>query len=68
VLADREFVAGDDYSIADIAHFGWIWRRAFPELELTDTPNVARWYDNVLKRRAMATAIARVEALAAAGS
>jgi GST-like protein len=68
VLADREFVVGDDYSIADIAHFGWIWRRAFPELELTDTPNVARWYDNVLKRRAVATAIARVEALAAAGS
>ena len=27
VLATRPWVAGDAYSIADIAHFGWLWRR-----------------------------------------
>ncbi|TDV23322.1 GST-like protein [Paraburkholderia caballeronis] len=68
VLAQREFVAGDDYSIADIAHFGWIWRRAFPELELTDTPNVARWYGQIAGRPAVTTAIAKLEALAAAAA
>ena len=26
VLADRRYVAGDVLSIADIAHFGWLWR------------------------------------------
>lgn len=64
-LAQQEFVAGEDYSIADIAHFGWIWRRAFPELELTETPNVARWYENISQRPAVTSAIARVEALVA---
>jgi GSH-dependent disulfide-bond oxidoreductase len=29
VLADRRFVAGDGFTIADIAHFGWLWRREF---------------------------------------
>jgi GSH-dependent disulfide-bond oxidoreductase len=24
-LEHRQFVAGDAYSIADIAHFGWVW-------------------------------------------
>lgn len=66
VLAKRAFVAGAAYSIADIAHFGWIWRRAFPELELTDTPHVARWYDRVIRRHAVAAAVARAEALVAA--
>lgn len=65
-LSNRAFVAGDDYSIADIAHFGWIWRRAFPGIDLADTPHVARWYEQVAARPAVQRAIARVEALAAA--
>lgn len=64
-LAQHTFVAGDTFTIADIAHFGWIWRRSFPALELTDTPHVARWYEAVLSRPAVARAIQRVEALAA---
>lgn len=28
VLAERPYVAGEHYSIADIAHFGWFWRHA----------------------------------------
>lgn len=63
VLSKRPFVAGDAFTIADIAHFGWIWRRGFPGLELTQTPHVARWYDAVLARPAVARAIQRVEAL-----
>lgn len=43
VTRARTFVAGDDFSIADIAHFGWIWRRTFPDLTLDDAPNVQRW-------------------------
>ena len=66
VLAARTFVAGDDFSIADIAHFGWIWRRTFPGLTLGDVPNVPnvqRWYDAVSNRPAVGRAIARIESL-----
>jgi GST-like protein len=43
-LAQVEWLAGDEISIADVAHFGWIWRRAFAEVSLDDAPNVARWF------------------------
>lgn len=64
LLVERPYVAGDEFSIADIAHFGWIWRRAFPALTLDATPHVQRWYDAVLGRPAVTRAIERVEALA----
>jgi GSH-dependent disulfide-bond oxidoreductase len=64
VLSARTFVAGEDFSIADIAHFGWIWRRTFPDLTLDDVPNVQRWYDAVSNRPAVGRAIARIESLA----
>ncbi|MDR5777053.1 MULTISPECIES: glutathione binding-like protein [unclassified Caballeronia] len=67
-LAQREFAAGNDYSIADIGHFDWIWRRAFLALELTDTPHVARWYERISQRPAVQAAISRIEALAATAS
>ncbi len=64
-LAERRFMAGDDYSIADIAHFGWYWRRAFPGIALDAYPNLSRWYASVDQRPAVQRAIARVQALAA---
>lgn len=44
ILAKQSFVAGDDLTIADIAHFGWLWRRAFAGFDFDTTPNLARWY------------------------
>jgi len=63
VLATRRFVAGDAFTIADIAHFGWLWRREFAGVGLEAAPNVARWYAEVEQRPAVRRAIARVEAL-----
>lgn len=63
VLAQRSFVAGDTFSIADIAHFGWLWRREFAGVSLDDTPHVARWYDAIADRPAVQRAMARVNAL-----
>ena len=63
LLAEREFVAGDSYSIADIAHFGWLWRRAFAGVDLDGSPHVARWFAAMSGRPAVQRAIARVEAL-----
>lgn len=64
-LAHRAYVAGDDYSIADIAHFGWLWRRAFAGVDFDDAPNVALWYESIATRPAVLRAISKVEALAA---
>lgn len=63
ILAHQRFVAGDDFTIADIAHFGWLWRRAFAEVEITPLPNLTRWAAEVEARPAIVRAIARVEAL-----
>jgi len=63
VLAERTFVAGNDFSIADVAHFGWIWRRNFADLRLDDVPNVQRWFEAVSHRPAVGRAIARIESL-----
>ncbi|MFT9256853.1 MAG: glutathione binding-like protein [Acetobacter sp.] len=62
-LAKSRFVAGDEFTIADIAHFGWLWRRSFPNITLDDTPHVARWYAEIEGRPAVQRGIARVEAL-----
>ena len=62
-LAGQRFVAGDDFTIADIAHFGWLWRRQFPGVSLDERSNLSRWYDDVAARPGVQRAIARVEAL-----
>lgn len=63
LLATRRFVAGDAFTIADIAHFGWLWRREFAGVGLEAAPNVARWYAEIEQRPAVRRAVARVEAL-----
>ncbi|WP_395606443.1 glutathione S-transferase family protein [Pseudomonas sp. B22129] len=63
LLERHEFVAGDQFSIADIAHFGWMWRKEFAEVDFSASPNVQRWYDALSARPAVIRAIKRVEAL-----
>lgn len=63
LLARRRFSAGDVFTIADIAHFGWLWRREFAGVALDDLPNLARWYAEVEARAAVQRAVARVNAL-----
>jgi GST-like protein len=47
-LADgRPFLAGDTYSIADIAAFPWIHRWKMQEIRLGDFPAVSAWYARV---------------------
>lgn len=65
LLAERSYVAGEDYSIADIAHFGWYWRRSFAGIELDTFPNLSRWYAMVEQRPAVQRAIARINAITA---
>lgn len=64
-LSRRAYAASDEFTIADIAHFGWLWRRQFAGVELDETPHVARWCEALERRPAFQRAITRVAALAA---
>jgi len=63
LLSRTEFAAGSEFTIADIAHFGWIWRREFAGVNLTDYPNVGRWYRAIEARDGVRRAIERVNKL-----
>lgn len=57
-LADRTFVAGEDYGIADMAIYPWIVPHTFQEQNLDDFPHLKRWFDAVANRDAVKRAYA----------
>jgi GST-like protein len=59
-LAGRDYVAGD-YSIADMAIFPWCRLHERQGQRVEDFPNVARWFDRVAARPAVAKDMARLE-------
>ncbi|RME14302.1 MAG: glutathione S-transferase family protein, partial [Alphaproteobacteria bacterium] len=52
-LAENRFLAGEEYSIADMASYGWasLWERQ--EQTLDDKPHLARWLEEVGSRPAV---------------
>jgi GSH-dependent disulfide-bond oxidoreductase len=60
-LADREFVAGSQYSIADIASYPWIvaWERQSQDLNAF--PRLKRWFDSIRARPATVRAYAKAQ-------
>ena len=58
-LADRAFVAGPDYSIADMACYPWIvpWEKQGQNLD--EHPNLKRWFTAIAERPATKAAYAR---------
>ena len=57
-LADRAFVAGDDYSIADMAIYPWIVPHQWQEQDLADFPHLQRWFESIRQRPATQRAYA----------
>jgi GST-like protein len=51
-LADRPFVAGEDYSIADMASYPWIVPHESQRQNLDDFPNLKRWFAAIKERPA----------------
>ncbi len=51
-LADRAFVAGEDYSIADMASYPWIVPYERQGQSLEDFPNLKRWFEAIKARPA----------------
>ena len=52
-LGKSEYVAGSQYSIADIAIYPWVARFGLHQIEWDDVPNVKRWYDSIGSRPAV---------------
>lgn len=52
-LADSEYLAGEDYSIADIATFPWLRSHEKQGVNMGDYPNVKRWFGAIQSRLAV---------------
>ena len=52
-LSKSTFLAGDKYSIADIATFPWIARHEWHDIGLKKFENLNRWYEAISKRDAV---------------
>lgn len=52
-LEDNEYLAGDEYTIADIACYPWAHRHPRHKVDLNEFTNVQRWYDSIGARPAV---------------
>ena len=52
-LSGSNFLAGKDYTIADIATFPWIARHEWHDIGLSKFKNLTRWYNNISERDAV---------------
>ena len=52
-LEDNEYMAGAEYTIADIATWPWISRFEWHEVDMNEFPNVVRWYKAIAARPAV---------------
>ena len=50
-LFQSNFLAGKDYTIADIATFPWIARHEWHDIGLKKYKNLARWYKEISERK-----------------
>jgi glutathione S-transferase len=53
-LSESEYLAGDFYSVADIANWSWIHTHAFIEASVEGLPHLQRWIDSIAARPAVA--------------
>jgi GST-like protein len=49
-LSKYEHVAGDDFTIADIACWPWVLTHQWAQLDISDYPAMQNWFDGMLKR------------------
>jgi len=52
-LSEKNFLSGDEYTIADIATFPWIARHEWHDIGLLNFKNLTRWYNDISNREAV---------------
>jgi GST-like protein len=50
VLSKTNFLAGEEYTIADIATFPWFARHEWHDIGIQNFKNLSRWYEEISKR------------------
>ncbi len=62
-LATHKFIAGNTYSIADMAIFPWLRNWANQGVELSDFPHLQTWFEQIAERPAVQRGVAVLAAL-----
>ena len=62
-LANTAYVAGDDYTIADIAAFPWLRNIELLAIDLGKRPHVKAWVDKISARDAVKRAYGKIGAI-----
>jgi GST-like protein len=57
-LSESDYLAGRDYSMADIITFPWIRNPDRRGIDLADYPHVKRWHDAIAARPAVQRGVA----------
>ena len=52
-LSRSRFLAGENYTIADIGTFPWIARHEWHDIGLSNYKNLSRWYSEISERKAV---------------
>ena len=58
-LGETKYLAGDEYSIADMATFPWTRQHAAQGAKIDELPNFKRWFEEVSARPAVKAMIAK---------
>ncbi len=53
-LDNRDWLAAGEVTIADFATLPWVYRHTWQQVDLSDFPQVKRWYDTLMARPALA--------------
>ena len=59
-LKDTKFLAGEKYTIADIATWPWIARHEWHDIGLKNFKNLSRWYSEISKREAVVLSLIHI--------
>ena len=62
----REFIAGSEYSIADMACYPWIVLYEWQSQKIEDSPHIGAWFERIKQRPATERAYARAKEVSTA--
>jgi len=62
-LGENAYLAGQEYTMVDVATFPWTRNHQFQNVSLDDVPNVKRWFEAISARAAVQRALAKVDAI-----
>ncbi len=65
-LAEREFVGGPEYTIADIAVWPWLRNHELLGISLKERPHVTRWIEAIAARPAAKRTLAKIATITSA--